>query len=169
MDTSSGPSAGGGPAVARFALTAAEYAEGMRAIMRRQPTMWLGPGLGAATLAVGLVLDEPVAMAWGLVLLAIAGASFYVAPVLRFKQGARLATDQEHTFSRTGITVRAGKERGHLPWGFYCRVTETRNVYVLLRNSRQGNFVPKRAFVSADDEARFRALVADHLRTSWRA
>lgn len=168
MAPSSGTSPAHGPAVARFALTAPEYAEGMRAIMRRQPTMWIGPVLGVATLAVGLALGEPVPLVWGLVLLAIAGAAFYVAPVLRWKQGARLANQQEHTFSGTGISVRAGKEHGHLPWGFYSRVTETRNLYVLLRNSRQGNFVPKRAFASADDEARFRVLVADHLRTSWR-
>lgn len=167
MAASSGASPAG-PVVARFRLTASEYGQGMRAIMRRQPTMWGAPVAGVATLAAGLALAEPMALVLGLVALGIAGASFYVAPALRWKQNLRMGAEQEHTFSGTGISVRAGKERGHLPWGFYSRATETRNVYVLLRNSKQGNFVPKKAFGSPEDEARFRVLVADHLRTRWR-
>jgi hypothetical protein len=156
------------PAVARFSLTAAEYAEGLRAIMRRQPTFWVGPVLGAVTLAVGFTVGDTVARVWGSVVLALAGGSFWVVPAPRWRQSPRLAEEQEHTFSDDGIHVRAGKDRGQLPWGFYVRATETPKVYLLLRNSRQGNFIPKRGFVSPDAEAGFRALAAAHLRTNWR-
>ena len=157
------------PAVARFALTADEYAEGLRAIMRRQPTFWVGPVLGVATLALGVAKSDTVATVWGCIVLALAGGSFWIVPALRWRQSPRLADEQEHTFTEGGIFIRAGKERGQLPWSFYARAVETPHVYVLLRSSRQGNFVPKRGFVSPDAEAAFRELAATRARTSWRA
>jgi hypothetical protein len=157
------------PAVARFALTADEYAEGLRAIMRRQPTFWVGPVLGVATLALGVVKDDTVAKVWGFIVLALASGSFWIVPALRWRQSPKLAEEQEHTFTEGGIFIRAGKERGQLPWDFYARAAELPHVYVLLRSSRQGNFVPKRGFISPDAEASFRALAATHLRTTWRS
>jgi hypothetical protein len=155
--------------VARFALTAQEYAEGLRTIMRRQPTFWVGPVLGTVTLVVGFTVGDTIARVWGFVVLALAGGSFWVVPALRWRQSPRLAEEQEHTFTEGGIFVRAGKDKGQLPWNFYARVAETPRVYVLLRNSRQGNFVPKRGFVSPGAEASFRQIAAAHLRTTWRA
>jgi hypothetical protein len=157
------------PAVARFAMTAQEYAEGLRTIMRRQLTFWIGPVLGVATLTLGLVKDDTVARVWGSFVLAFAVGSFWMVPALRWRQSPRLMEEQEHTFSEGGIFVRAGQDKGQLPWSFYARAAETPRVYVLLRNSRQGNFVPKRGFVSPEAEASFRALAAAHLRASWRA
>lgn len=156
------------PAVARFALTAEEYAEGLQTIMRRQPTFWVGPVLGAATLALGLMKGDTVARVWGVIVLALAAGSFFFVPALRWRKSPRLAEEQEHTFTEGGIFVRSGKEKGQLPWSFYSRVAETPHCYVLLRNSRQGNFVPKRGFVSREAETSFRALAATRLRTSWR-
>jgi hypothetical protein len=155
------------PAVAKFALTTEEYADGLRSIMRRQPTFWIGPVLGAATLALGLVKDDTVAKVWGVVVLALAGGTFLIVPRLRWRHAPRLAEEQEHTFTEGGIFVRAGKERGQLPWSFYTRVAETPRVYVLLRNARQGNFIPKRGFISPEAEEGFRALAAAKLRTPW--
>jgi len=169
MTAASSPPPAPRPAVARFALTAPEYAEGLRTIMRRQPTFWVGPVLGVATLTLGLVKDDTVARVWGSVVLAIAGGSFWIVPVLRWRQSSRLAEEQEHTFSEAGIYVRAGQDKGQLPWSFYVRAAETPNVYVLLRNSRHGNFIPKRGFVSPEAEAGFRTLAAARLRTNWRA
>lgn len=156
-------------AVARFALTAEEYAEGLRVIMRRQPTFWVGPVLGVVVLVVGFSVGDTIARVWGCIVLALAGGSFWFVPALRWRQSPRLQEEQEHTFSEDGILVRAGKDKGQLPWSFYARAAETPNVYVLLRNGRQGNFVPKRGFVSPDAEANFRAVAAAHLRTNWRA
>jgi hypothetical protein len=156
------------PVVVRFELTPWEYAEGMRVILRRQPTMWVAPVVASATIVAGVTSGAIIAMVWGAVVLALGIASFYLAPALRFRQNARLGLDQEHTFSGTGISVRAGKERGHLPWGFYIAVRETPHVYVLLRTAREANFIAKRGFGTPDDEERFRALAADHLQVSWR-
>ena len=154
-------------AIARFSLTADEYAEGLRAIMKRQPTFWIGPLLGLATLGLGVTKDDTLATVWGVIVLALAGASFWFVPAMRWRKTPRLADEQEHTFTEGGIFVRAGKERGQLPWSFYARVTETPHVYVLLRTTRQGNFVPKRGFVSPDAEARFREVAAENVRTPW--
>ena len=156
-----------GSAVARFALTAAEYAEGMRVIMRRQPQLWVGPVGGAVILVAGLVIAAPVAIFAGLTLLSFGLWSFSMAPQARWRQRSRLHNDQVHTFSGTGITVQAGTERGQLPWGFYRQAVETKNLYVLLRSSKEGNFIPKRAFASEQEEERFRTLVSDHLPASW--
>lgn len=123
--------------------------------------------IGAVTLAAGLILGEPVPLVWGVGMLALSAASFRYSPMMRFKANPRLGVEQEHTFSGTGISVRAGDEQGHLPWGFYQRVSETAGTYVLWRTKREGNFVPRGAFASPEDEARFRALAADHLPTSW--
>ncbi|MGH9035008.1 MAG: YcxB family protein, partial [Acidimicrobiia bacterium] len=125
--------------------------------------------LGVAMLTVGLAKGETLALVWGCITLAVAWGSFRVVPVLRWKQSPRLQEEQEHTFSAGGIFVRAGQDKGQLPWDFYVKAAETQHVYVLLRNGRQANFVPKRGFVSPDAEATFRALAAAHLRTSWRA
>ena len=169
MPPASGPSPTPKPAVARFALNAQEYAEGLRTIMRKQPTFWVGPVLGVATLTLGLVKGDTLARVWGFVVLAIALGSFWIVPTLRWRQSPRLGEQQEHTFSEAGIYVRAGQDKGQLPWSFYVKAAETPHVYVLLRNGRQGNFIPKRGFVSPDAEAGFRALAAAHLRTNWRA
>lgn len=156
-----------GSVVVRFSLTGAEYAAGMRVIMRRQPSLWIGPGLGAVTLVAGVILGAPLVLFSGLMLSGFAVWSFYAAPAMTWRRTPRLQLEQVHTFSGTGISVRAGTERGQLPWGFYRQATETSRVYVFLRTSRQGNFVPKAAFASPEDETRFRALVAAHLTTSW--
>ena len=156
-----------GSAVARFALTAAEYGEGMRVIMLRQPQLWIGPAAGAVVLLAGLTMVAPVVIFAGLMVTGFSVWSFYVAPKVRYRQNKRLHLDQVHTFSGTGISVRAGQEHGQLPWGFYRRAVETRNVYVLLRNNREGNFIPKRAFASKQEESRFRDLVADHMPSRW--
>lgn len=155
--------------VVRFALTADEYGEGMRAIMARQLTTWVGPVLGLVAITVGATAGSIVSVGAGLVVLLVAASAVYIMPGVRYRQNARLRLDQEHTFTGTGVSVRAGKERGHLPWNFYTRATETRNVYVLMRTAKSGNFVPKKAFRSDDEEASFRALLAENLRTSWRA
>lgn len=166
----SGPKASPpGSAVARFALTADEYAEGMRVIMRRQPQLWLGPAAGVVTLVAGVVIVAPVAIFAGLMLISFAGWSVAMAPKLRWRQNRRLHLEQVHTFSGTGISVRAGEEHGQLAWGFYAQAVETSNVYVLLRTPKEGNFIPKRAFASEQEESRFRALVADHMPVRWRS
>ena len=156
-----------GSAVARFALTADEYGEGMRVIMRRQPQLWMGPVVGAGVLVAGVVIAAPAAIFAGLALLSFGLWSFYMAPKARYRQNARLHLDQVHTFSGTGISVRAGQEQGQLGWGFYSRAVETKNVYVLLRTNKEGNFIPKRAFASDQEQGRFRDLVADHMPARW--
>jgi hypothetical protein len=151
----------------RFRITQDEYADGMRALMLGQLTFWVGPVLGAATLVAGVVTGDTVAKVWGTVVLALAAASFFIVPALRWKQSPQLA-EQKHTFSEDGILVRAAGNTGRLPWGFYRRARETARVYVLLRNRRQANFLPKRAFASPEEEERFRRMVAERLRTTWR-
>jgi hypothetical protein len=156
-----------GSAIARFALSPAEYAEGMRVIMRRQPQLWIGPVAGAIVLVAGVAIVAPVVIFAGLMVNGFSLWSFYMAPKVRYRQNARLHLDQVHTFSGTGISVRAGKEYGQLPWGFYRRAVETKNVYVLMRTNKEGNFIPKRAFASDQEQSRFRDLVADHMPARW--
>ena len=147
------------PVTVRFKLTQAEFAEGLRAIMQRQLTFWVGPILGAVTLFYGFLIDDTVARVWGTIVLLLAIASIAAVPGLRWRQSQKLAGEQQHTFSEERITVRAAGQQGDLPWDFYARVVETPRVYVLMRNRKQGNFVPRRAFASPDDEERFRTLV----------
>jgi hypothetical protein len=139
----------------------------MRVIMRRQPQLWIGPVVGGVVLVAGLVMVAAVVIFAGLMVSSFALWSFAMAPKVRYRQNKRLHLDQTHTFSGTGISVRAGKEHGQLPWGFYQRAVETKSVYVLLRNNKEGNFIPKRAFASPQEEERFRTLVADHLPARW--
>jgi len=157
----------GGTVVVRFTLTPAQYAEGMRTIMIRQPTTWAGPALGVVLLVAGFGLGEVLPVAMALVFLTVGGVTYFLAPAMRFKGIARLSAPQVHTFSGTGISVRAGSQQGNLPWGFYQRAVERPGVYVLLRTAREGNFIPKEAFDSPGEEERFRVLVADHLPASW--
>lgn len=156
-----------GPVVARFRLTPGEYGEGMREIMRRQPSAWFGPVAGAGTFVAGVAMMQVVAIVAGVVLLLFAGAAWYYAPAKSWKHSTALHDDQEHTFTSTGVSVRAGKERGHLPWDFYRSARETKNVYVLFRSAKSGNFVPKSAFATSEEEGRFRAMLSEHLDTSW--
>lgn len=168
MGVSGSKGSSSGSAVARFALSASEYAEGMRVIMRRQPQLWIGPAAGVVVLVAGFVIVVPVVIFAGLMLSSFALWSFYMAPKVRYRQKPRLHLDQVHTFSGAGISIRAGREHGELPWGFYRSAVETRNVYVLLRTNKEGNFIPKRSFASPQEESRFRALVAENLPARWR-
>jgi len=157
------------PVTVRFELTEREFAEGLGSITRRQPTFWLGPVMGAVTLSYGLTSGEGVAVVWGTVLLILAGVFLVLVPRLRWRQSSHLAVEQEHTFSEERIAVRAAGQQGELPWDFYVQVVETPRAYVLMRNRKQGNFIPRRAFSSPDDEERFRQLLASKaLRVSGR-
>ena len=151
------------PISVRFALTREEYVHGMQTLMRRAPTFWIGPVFGALILLVGAYVRDTVSIVWGLVVLALAATSWRVVPGLRWKQAPLLAEHQEHRFTDDGVTVRLGGLENRFPWAFYSRVAETPWVYVLMRNPRQGNFIPKRAFASQEDESRFRRLLRDRL------
>lgn len=147
------------PVTVRFELTERDFTDGLRTITRRQPTFWVGPLLGVATLSYGLAAGDSLARVWGTVLLLLTAASLALVPRLRWRHG-HVAGEQQHTFATDGITVRAAGQQGQLPWDFYEAVAETPRVYVLLRSRKQGNFIPRRAFESPDDEERFRSLLA---------
>lgn len=153
-----------GRVAVRFVLTQEEYVHGMQTLMRRAPTFWFGPVFGAVILLVGAYTGDILAIVWGCIVLGLAAVSWRVVPGLRWKQAPLLSEQQEHVFDDDGVTVRLAGIENRFPWRFYVRVIETPWLYVVMRNGRQGNFLPKRSFRSEEDETRFRGLVADRLK-----
>lgn len=155
-------------AVARFHITADEFSDGMRKLIMGQVTFWIGPVVSSFVLVVAIATGQMSLLAFGVIFIVLAGLSLLVVPARKFKQSPQFATEQVHTFGDDGITIRAGGQSGTLPWSFYTMVRETPRTYLLMRNAKQANFIPKRGFSSPEDEARFRELAGAHLKTGWR-
>ena len=163
----SGPKKGDGRAVARFRIERDEYAEGMRKLIKGQLTFWVGPSAAAFMLVVAIATGQVSLAVFACVFIGLAVLSLKLVPDKKFNQSPQLASEQTHTFSEDGINVYAGGQTGTLPWEFYKFAKETPRVYLLMKNVKAANFIPKRGFSTPEDEARFRELCAARLKTSW--
>jgi hypothetical protein len=79
----------------------------------------------------------------------------------------KLLTHQEVSLSADDITFASADGTSRVPWTTYARYKETRRS-LLLWKGRLWMLLPKRAFASADELDRCRALLARHLiRSRW--
>jgi hypothetical protein len=79
----------------------------------------------------------------------------------------KLLTDQEVLLSADAITFASADGASSVPWSTYARYKETRRS-LLIWKGRLWMLLPKRAFASADQLDRCRALLVRHLgRSRW--
>jgi len=97
-----------------------------------------------------------------LVLSAYISALFFVGPKRRFRRDIKLREGFEVEFSDEGISYNAPDIVSRMSWEFYSRVIEAESVYVLVRGTMSITVIPKRAFISAAQEACFRRLLRRH-------
>ncbi len=87
-----------------------------------------------------------------------------VYPRLLFRTSRQMRDEQAQTFSDEGSEVAVSDVRSTIKWSFYQRAIVTSDLYLLLRNHRLCNVIPRRAFKTAA-EAVFRDLLDRHVHT----
>lgn len=170
----------------KFALTAAEYGAAVRrlswsfarfkffaawvvvmvvyglAVLLGSDVVYVGriptvnAVVGFTVLAIGLVLGLSMV------------STLYLNPGRDYRREAALRSEQRLCFSDREITQSALHGESRLQWAFFQRAIETPDLYLLRFRRRFGTIVPKRSFATPDDEARFRALVREHLPVKFR-
>lgn len=155
-----------------FTPTQHEYIIATRAFLLRQPLyllivfvlglvsslLWLLFALGANS-AEAMVIGLPAFIVpFGLVVL------FLIVTPIVIASGATkseaLASELRWEASDAGLQVAGTNTDTLLNWGLFKGVIETRRFFLLVFHQRRKLFqmIPKRAFASTEDEARFRAL-----------
>jgi len=66
-------------------------------------------------------------------------------------------------FSESGIEFKTASLESKLAWTHYTRFLEDRDVALLIYGVRMYTVIPRRAFASEADHARFRSLVDEHV------
>lgn len=170
----------------KFALTAAEYGAAVRrlswsfarfkffaawvvvmlvyglAVLLVSDVVYLGhiptvnAVVGITALAVGLLLGLSMV------------STLYLNPGRDYRREAALRSEQRLCFSDREITQSALHGESRVQWAFFQRAIETPEVYLLRYRRRFGVILPKRAFATSSDEARFRDLVREHLPVKFR-
>ena len=100
-----------------------------------------------------------------------AGLLFWIVGVRPRRQYHRisdLSGDQTYCFSDDEVSWTFASGASHVKWSYFTGLIETKEMFLLRHPTRSlFSFVPKRAFKSPDDEARFREL-ARQIRTGSR-
>ena len=166
---------GSGGVQVRFHLTSAEY---QRATLRVCMSLWLYRGFIVVTALVfmaGIGFAQNGATGPGLSLIGVAivwslaiGWAFFIRPALRFRREPRLGGEQFLSFAEDEIKARDAHAESRIKWSMYDRVIETGDLYLLHITRMLATVLPKRAFASPGDEARFRELVRRHVKSNLR-
>ncbi len=121
---------------------------GIGAYLWRSPTLhWLGLSC--------LV----VAIAFALMLIAV----FALIPRLAFRREPKFRDDYSLTFSPDGIHFRTAHVDSHLQWSMYQRAMIDSHSYILYYGTFQFTVIPKRVFLSVEQQQEFEKLLAQHI------
>jgi hypothetical protein len=147
-----------------FTLTAAEAYAAQRRVTLRHRGIWAYVVLALAVAVLGAVASSEVLLASG-----IAAAGVYAlmiwwwAPRRMWSRQALMRREQTITVSEDGIAFRYATASSSTQWDFWKRIRRLGACYVLQGSQRGYTLIPRRAFASDADEARFRELIAAHL------
>ncbi len=159
---------GRGPVSISFTYTEDEYVRAARLFYARayrtRFNLWFG-ALLALLGAAGLVLEGEVAvlstvcLLMGAVLLSFGYVGHYVTPRRVYEANPKFRELYELDFTEEGIRFRSKGADTRLEWGFYSKVWETEEFYLLVYGKDMFSVIPKRAFREPLQEESFRALL----------
>jgi hypothetical protein len=80
-----------------------------------------------------------------------------------FRNNPKFKETYHLTFDDSGIQFRTNSIDARIAWDQYSKVLENDRLWLLVYGSRMYTVIPKRAFVSEDQIARFRSLVTEQI------
>jgi Ca2+/Na+ antiporter len=150
-----------------FKYTEEEWVAASRLYMRAQPGVLLR--LGAAFLLLALcfvffaLISEVVMslflLSMGLVLFIFVLLLVFVLPRQRFRSDPRYEDEFFLEFTDEEIRFHTSQVDSRLSWSLYTRVLENERFYVLVYGKGMISVIPKRAFITTNQEMMFRNLV----------
>lgn len=153
-----------------FQLTQEEFRAFARWQVRRSKVVRRLAILIAFEFVLGAVLAFTAAAVVGATLLVLSiaqvvlyAALFATAPARAWKKATPgLRGQQVIEFSDAGVHAQSTNSESESRWAMYTRTVQLDDLYLLGVTGNKFILIPRRAFASPDDEARFRAIVADH-------
>jgi|GEM_PF-2278033 len=164
-----------GPMVTiQFTPEPGDYIQTMRGFLWRDARVWITMGLVGIMLAAGIAnlvaAGELTLMGFSLALfpLVLAGYLWLGLPLAlgrRVRREPLLRSATTYHLRDTHLEMRDGTGESRVEWSVFHHVLELKAHYLLMLalNRRSFIIVPRRAFVSAEQEALFREIVARHL------
>jgi hypothetical protein len=146
-----------------FALTRQEFEAAQRQMMLRSLLIAGLSGLMLVIVIAGLVTANTSVAVIGLFWFVLIGLVFAFAPGSAWRRNPVVRGAQRHSFDDNGLDLSFGGRATRVDWGYFTQMVKGPSAYQLLRGKKFGLVVPRRAFVSGDDEKAFAELVRRHL------
>ena len=161
-----------------FQLTEKEYIAAIRLyalhsteILLRLIILWILVAAGLFLLTLLLDFALPV---WALIaMIGLVGVSltqgyFYDRPRRYFRGDPKFRDEYHLSFSDSGIGFKTQNIDATLAWSMFTRVIENDKFYLTVygRDLHSVSVIPKRAFVSTQQEATFRQMLRRHIDSS---
>jgi hypothetical protein len=151
----------------RFTLSRQEVTSWYRQLASRRWWNWVFVGFGVAMLAFGIAVSSPGFIAFGASYsLAWTVYAWFLLPRMMWRRFPQLRAEQVLTFSESGVNTELFNASTSTDWSFWATLSVVGDAYVLRAKTRGYCFVPRRAFPSATEEAAFRELVKESLRSA---
>jgi hypothetical protein len=158
-----------------YQLTEAEYLAANRLIFLSKPNVLLMVMVLSMLLLIGAfllsLLLEGLFPLWTMILFVslFEGLLFYNVlvkiPRTYYRGDGKYRDNYDIAFTDENIRVKTSQLDSKLAWSLYTKVLEGSDMYLLVygKDVRMMTAVPKRAFISKDQEHKFRDLVSRHI------
>jgi hypothetical protein len=155
------------PLTVSFRYSEVEYVHAMRAHYAKRLSPRRDFVVIAACLVIGVLALRYSELNWlsllllgsAFVLAAMLIAAFTVLPRLTFRREPKFRDEYRLTFTSEGIHFRTENIDSNLKWDLYSRVLTTPKSWILYYGKDQFTVIPKRAFASDEEKARFNELL----------
>jgi hypothetical protein len=163
------------PITLRFTPTEQDYQQAARALGLKRGSLWISLGMMVlleACLAFTLLSSSEPAplLSWLFLLIPplMLVAIFYGLPywtTRRVKGNERLLAETTWNLTDEGVAMQNRFAESKLDWGSFAGLSENRDYFFLQlsANKRLHHLIPKRALPTAEEQARFRDFVVQHI------
>ncbi len=163
------------PITLHFTPIEQDYMRAARALSMKRGSLWISVGMMAllegCLLATLLTSGEPASLGSWLFLLfppLMLVGLFYGLPYWStrgVKGNERSLAETSWELSDAGVVIKNRFAESKLDWGSFAALTENKDFFFLqlAANKRMHHFIPKRSLPTAEEQARFRAFVKEHL------
>jgi hypothetical protein len=146
-----------------FALTRQEFQAAQRQMMRRSRLIAGLSGLMVAIVIAGLVTGNASVAVIGLLWFVLIALVFVFAPGSAWRRNPVVQGVQRHTFDDDGADLSFAGRSTRVDWDYFTQMVKGPAAYQLLRGTKFGLVVPRRAFKSGPDEQAFLELARRYL------
>ena len=144
-------------------MTRQEFEAAQRQMMLRSVLIAGLSGLMLVIVIAGIVTGNGPVAVIGLFWFVLIALVFGFAPGSAWRRNPVVQSGQRHSFDDNGADLSFGGRATRVDWGYFTQMVKGPAAYQLLRGKKFGLVVPRRAFLSGDDEQAFAELVRRHL------